>query len=129
MGTDLLLLFGRILLSVFFVVEAIDKIRRFKEWTQVVAEAGMPWPAAEMVLVITLLVLGSLSLVTGWQVRIGAILLIVFLIPTALLFESGGSSIKSVSLLGALLVLMAVGPGRFAIGATPTPPDAGVEAP
>ena len=121
MGTDLLLLLGRLLLAVFFVSEAVDKIRRFKEWTAFIAEAGMPFPAAEMVLVITLLVLGSASLITGWQVRVGAILLIVFLVPTALLFESNGSAIKSVSLLGALLLVLAVGPGQWAIGHSPQP--------
>ena len=75
---DVLLLIGRGLLAVFFVVEAIDKIRRFKEWTAVVAEAGLPFPAAEMALVVTLLVLGSVALLTGWQLRAGVICLIVF---------------------------------------------------
>ena len=116
MALDVLLLLGRVLLTTFFVVEAVDKVRRFKEWTAFIAEAGMPFPAAEMVLVITLLVLGSVSLLTGWQVRIGAVLLLVFLIPTALLFESSESAVKSVSLMGALLLLMAAGPGRFALG-------------
>ena len=128
MGTDLLLLLGRLLLAVFFVSEAVDKIRRFKEWTAFIAEAGMPFPAAEMVLVITLLVLGSASLITGWQVRVGAILLIVFLVPTALLFESSGSAVKSVSLLGALLLVLAVGPGQWALGHSPQP-GATVDAP
>ena len=99
---------GRFLLAFFFVAEAIDKIRRFQEWTNVIAEAGMPFPAAEMVLVITLLVLGSASLISGWKIRIGAILLIIFLVPTALLFEPTGAAIKSVSLIGALLLVMAL---------------------
>ena len=112
---DVLLLIGRGLLAVFFVVEAIDKIRRFKEWTAVVAEAGLPFPAAEMALVVTLLVLGSVALLTGFQLRAGVICLIVFLIPTALFFESSSGAVKCVSLIGALLILMAVGPGRFSL--------------
>ena len=119
MGTDLLLLLGRLMLAVFFVSEAVDKVRRFREWTEFIAEANMPFPAAEMVLVITLLVLGSASLITGWHVQIGAALLIVFLVPTALLFEPSGSAVKSVSLLGALLLLMAAGPGQWSLGGTP----------
>lgn len=117
---DVLLLLGRLLLSVFFVAEAVDKIRRFGFWSSFVRNAGMPFPAAEMVLVITLLVLGSASLITGLQVQVGAVLLLVFLIPTALLFESRDAAIKSVSLAGALLLLMATGPGRWAVGATPS---------
>lgn len=118
MTNDVLLLAGRLLLAVFFVSEAVDKIRRFSEWTAFVAEAGMPFPAAEMVLVIVLLVLGSLSLITGWRVHIGATLLVIFLVPTALLFESTGASIKSVSLIGALLLISAAGPGQLALGAS-----------
>ena len=33
MKNDVLRLAGRILLAVFFIAEAIDKIRRFQEWT------------------------------------------------------------------------------------------------
>ena len=120
MKTDVLLLIGRLLLSVFFISEAVDKIRRFNEWTEFVAKAGMPFPAAEMVLVIVLLVLGSLSLLSGWKVNIGATLLVIFLLPTALLFESAGASVKSVSLIGALLLIMATGPGQLALG-VPSP--------
>lgn len=120
MNKDVLLLVGRLLLAVFFVSEAVDKIRRFSEWTAFIADAGMPLPAAEMVLVIVLLVLGSLSLVTGWRTQLGATLLVIFLVPTALLFESTGASIKSASLIGALLLVMATGPGRLALGAGAT---------
>ena len=116
MTHDLLLLAGRLLLAVFFVHEAADKIRRFSQWTAVIAKAGMPLPAAEMVLVIVLLVLGSLSLITGWNIQIGATLLVLFLVPTALLFESTDASIKSVSLIGALLFVIATGPGQLALG-------------
>lgn len=117
MFRDVLLLVGRLLLSVFFVTEAADKILHFQQWVDFIDQAGMPLPEAEMGLVITLLVLGSLSLVTGWKVRIGALLLVIFLVPTALLFESGAGQIKSVSLMGALLVLMAHGAGRLALTA------------
>ena len=75
-----------------------------------------------MVLVIVLLVLGSMSLITGWRVHIGATLLVIFLVPTALLFEAKGASIKSVSLIGALLLIIAAGPGQLALGAS-TPED------
>ena len=118
MKNDVLLLIGRLMLSVFFVAEAFDKIDRFQEWTEFIAKANMPFPEAEMVLVIALLVLGSACLITGWKLKIGSIMLVVFLVPTALLFEPASSAIKSVSLIGALFLIMASGPGRFALGGT-----------
>ena len=115
MGEDIQRLLGRLLLSVFFVSEATDKIRHFEQWVTFIAEAGMPAPEAEMALVVVLLVLGSLSIITGWKVRLGAGLLMIFLIPTALLFESGSGQIKSIALLGGLLLVMVGGAGRLAL--------------
>ena len=113
-----MLLLGRLLLSVFFVVELVDKLRRFSYWKGVIATAGMPLPAAELGLVIALLALGSASLISGWKVQIGATLLLIFLVPTALIFETRSSAIKSLSIGGALLLVMATGPGRWALDAT-----------
>ena len=95
------------------MVEAVDKVRRFKARTAFIAEAGMPFPAAEMVLVITLFRRGRCSPAGRYALSCAVAGL---LIPTALLFESSESAVKSVSLMGALLLLMAAGPGRFALG-------------
>jgi uncharacterized membrane protein YphA (DoxX/SURF4 family) len=42
MPPDLLLLASRLLLASFFVVEGVDKVRRFRFWTGVVRDAGLP---------------------------------------------------------------------------------------
>jgi putative oxidoreductase len=61
-------------------------------------------------------------LILGYFARFGAFLLLVFLIPTTLIFHSNfGDQIqmimfmKNVSMFGGLLVLLAVGAGRFSL--------------
>ncbi len=112
---DAALLVGRLLLATWFVVELIDKIRRFDGWVEVVAKAGMPAPAAEMALVVVLLAVGSLSLVLGYRIRVGVGCLLLFLLPTALLFESPSGAVKAASIAGGLVLLGAVGPGAWSL--------------
>lgn len=112
-----LLLLARLLLSLHFAAELVDKIVRFEAWTATVAAAGMPLPSAEMALVVALLAIGTGALVTGWRLRAGVVALLVFSVPTALLFESGSGALKLVSICGGLLLLWATGPGPWALGA------------
>ena len=112
---DLLLLLGRLLLVAFFVVEGIDKVRRFRHWVEVVRAARMPAPAAEMALVVTLLAVGSITVALGAWTSVGVVCLLVFLVPTALIFESRGGAVRCVSIAGGLLLLLAVGPGRWSV--------------
>ena len=115
---DAWLLLARLLAMSFFAVELIDKIRRFWAWSDVVRQAGMPLPEAEMGLVVTLLSVGCLSLLTGYRLRAGIICLLVFLAPTALLFESSGGAIRCLSIAGGLIALAVAGPGRYHLAAS-----------
>jgi putative oxidoreductase len=117
MGRDLVLLCGRLLISVFFAVELVDKITRFGEWVEFLAASGMPAPAAEMALVVLLLSTGCVSLITGVRVRLGVACLLIFLVPTAALFESSAMAVKSISVAGGLVLLWVTGPGRLSLGA------------
>ena len=113
--TDAGLLLARLLTSSFFLVELIDKIRHFKEWSAVVRKVGMPLPEAEMGLVVALLATGCLSLLAGYRLRAGVTCLLVFLTPTALLFESSGGALRCASIAGGLLAIAIAGPGRYSL--------------
>ena len=112
-----LLLAARCLLAVHFGAELLDKILRFDAWTETVAAAGLPLPAAEMGLVVALLTVGTVTLVTGWRVRVGVAALLVFSLPTALFFESAHGALQLASIAGGLLMLWGTGPGAWSLEA------------
>ena len=66
--------------------------------------------------------LGGLSLLLGYKVKIGSILLILFLIPATLVFhnpianpEELNSFIKNIGLIGGLLMVIYAGAGALSI--------------
>lgn len=65
---------------------------------------------------------GSLSLLLGYQVKIGALLLIIFLIPATLMFhnfladgEQLNAFLKNVGLIGGLLMVIYTGAGAVSL--------------
>lgn len=65
--------------------------------------------------------LGGLAVIVGFQTRIAAALLILFTLGTAFLFHpfwvegEWNTFWKEISMIGGLLVLLAVGPGEFSV--------------
>ena len=84
----------------------------------------MPAPAAEMALVVALLVVGSITVALGVWTSVGVVCLLVFLAPTALIFESRAGAVRCISIAGGLLLLFATGPGQWSLDAllAPSPP-------
>ena len=96
----------RIVISSHFVFEWIDKIVRFHHWVKVISESGMPLPTAELILVIILLTIGCISIITGKYMLIGVCSLILFQLPTTILFESTSyEQFQSISIIGSLMYL------------------------
>jgi putative oxidoreductase len=104
-------LLARAMEASFFLYEGVDKIVRFHEWRAVIADAQLPVPDAQMALILALLWSGSLMLLSGWRARTGAMLLLIFQLPTTALFEfdlnNPTSMVKSAAVIGGLLLLMA----------------------
>jgi|GEM_PF-6216415 len=101
----------RIIVGGFFAWEAADKIRRFGEWVDFVAEAGMPAPTVQIAFIVFLLVVGTTLVALGRHARIGAAMLLLYLLPTMLLFMEPQTVAQMVPF-GVGLVLIAVkGPG------------------
>jgi putative oxidoreductase len=85
-------------------------------------DAGMPIAGFFLVSAILLELLGSLMLVLGYKAKIGALMLIVFLIPATLIFHlEFGDRIqvtqffKNLAILGGLLMPFALGSGYYSI--------------
>jgi putative oxidoreductase len=110
---------ARICLSLIFLNAGINHVMGFQKFVDTIASKGLPLPQVLEAGTIAFLLLGSLSLLLGYQTKIGAILIILFLIPATLLFHPIPSDLagflNNVALIGGLLMVVAYGPGLISI--------------
>ena len=111
---------GRVLMAALFVKAVPGKITDFSGTTDLIASKGIAEPLAGCLLAsaIICLIVGSLVFVFGSNTRLGASLLLVFLVPTTLIFHTfpvDGSFFMNLALIGALLTLT-----RSSAGAVPS---------
>lgn len=113
-------LVGRILLVLIFLNSGISKIGNFEGTTQYMAKFGMPYTSFFLFGAIVFELVGSVSIILGYFTRFGALLILLFLIPTTLIFHTNFSDriqmimfMKNVSMFGGCLLLFAAGPGRL----------------
>jgi len=116
------MLIGRILLVLIFVKSGIGKIENFEGTAQYMASQGMPYTNFFLVGAIFFELVGSITVILGYFARFGALLLLIFLIPTTLIFHNIFADpkmmihfMKNVSMFGGLLILLASGAGRFSL--------------
>jgi putative oxidoreductase len=115
-------LIGRILLVLIFLKSGVGKIENFQGTAQYMASYGMPYTNFFLVGAIFFELVGGITVILGYFARFGALLLLIFLIPTTLIFHNTFVDpkmmiqfIKNVSMFGGILVLLAVGPGRLSL--------------
>ena len=81
---------GRVLMAAVFVNALPSKLTDFGGTVAYIASKGIPAPLAAFLLAcaIAVLIAGSLLLVFGRNTTLGASLLLVFLVPTTLIFHT-----------------------------------------
>ena len=80
---------GRVLIATIFLMSAVgNKIPNFSSVAKVMESVGVPAPQLLLVGAIVFLVVGSLSVIVGYNARIGAGLLVVFLILASYYFHA-----------------------------------------
>jgi putative oxidoreductase len=116
------ILIGRILLVLIFLQSGIGKIMNFQGTAEYMAKFGMPYTNFFLIGAIFLELVGSITVITGYYARLGAFLLVIFLIPTTLIFHTNFPDpnqqihfMKNVSMFGGILVLLMVGAGRISL--------------
>ena len=115
-------LIGRTFLAVIFLQSAIGKIFSFAATQQMMADRGLPLPALLLLGNIVFQLVGGLSLILGYRTRWGALILILFLIPTTLVFHNvfvdPGEQIaflKNLALIGSLMMVSYFGAGPVSL--------------
>lgn len=116
---------GRALLSAIFIMSGIHKIMNFDDTAAQIAGQGLVLVPVILVAGILLELGGGLSVLLGCWARLGAIMLIIFLIPTTVIFHDFWSYqgeeqqnqmihfMKNVALLGGLLLIVGFGAGPW----------------
>lgn len=118
---------GRVLLSSIFVISGFNKILQFSGTVEMIRAEGLPWPTAFLVAAIVLEIVGGISLLTGTFARLGAILLLAFLLPVTFIMHDfwmleGAARqaqmahfLKNLSLTGALFMAIGAGAGAASV--------------
>ena len=118
---------GRVLLVGIFIMSAVgNKIPSFSQIAGYMASEGVPAPQVMLAGAIAFLIIGSVLIAVGYQARVGAALLLVFLVAATYFFhdfwtfddpaERQNQTIqfmKNASMMGAMLFIMANGAGAW----------------
>ncbi len=121
-------LFGRIIIGLVSIFEAIDSIVFFNDTKETLLKYNVEWSLNFlMVASILLLLIGGILVLIGYQANLGAILLILYWIPYICIvysFWNDPSDIQRVQLLmfmrmmayvGGLCIIAANGAGKYSI--------------
>ena len=110
---------GRFLISAIFIITGIQHLLHWHEKSASVASKGLPAPDLFLFLAVVLMIGGGVLLVSGTRTRLGAIALLVFLIPVTLLYHNFWAAapaeyqgqfiqfLKNLAIMGGLVVLLA----------------------
>jgi putative oxidoreductase len=116
-------LVARTFLSLIFVRSGIGKLFfDFAETQEQIAQAGVPLPWLMLIFTIAFQIIGGIAIILGYKAKLGAILLLIFIIPATLVFHNPAldpsQSIdfwKNLSIIGGLLMVAAFGAGSLSL--------------
>ena len=125
----ILAVLGRVMLCTIFFMSAVgNKIPHFSAVADLMAKKGIPAPQFMLVGAIVFLIAGSLSVILGYKARIGATLLLIFLVLATYYFhdfwhatddkekqEQMIQFMKNLGLMGAMLLIIANGTGPMSL--------------
>ncbi|MCP9836185.1 DoxX family protein [Cyanobium sp. N.Huapi 1H5] len=103
---------ARLLLCLVFLHAVIGKLTGFGAVAGMIAGRGIPLAPVLLAAAVALMVVGSVLVISGVRARLGAILLLLFLVPTTLLFHNDVADpqerialLKNLSIMGGLLLV------------------------
>ena len=101
-----------VLLCLVFVHAVIGKLTGLSGVAQMMAAKGLPLAPVLLVAAMALMAVGAVLVISGIRARLGAILLLLFLVPTTLIFHNDVADaqqriqlFKNLSIIGGLLLV------------------------
>ncbi len=123
-------LLGRIMITMIYLMSAVgNKIPKFTDVAGLMTSEGVPFPHIMLVGAIVFLMAGSLSVIAGYKARLGAALLLIFLVLATYFFHDFWNFegpeqqmqmiqfMKNLSLMGTMVFLIANGAGLMSLDA------------
>ncbi len=122
-------LVGRFLISIIFIMSGFSKIAMYSQMVGYAAAKGLPMAGAGIAVAAAVELLAGLAVLAGFQTRISAWLLFVYLVPATLLFhnfwamqgmeqqDNMAHFMKNLAIMGGLLILAANGAGGYSVDA------------
>jgi putative oxidoreductase len=117
---DILYLIGRIVVGGFFLMNAMNHLTKAEMMAGYAASKGVPAPKLAVVGTGVQLLVGGLMILLGWYLWVGALILVLFLVPVALVMHNFWTVqdaqtrmvettqfMKNLAIAGALLMVMA----------------------
>jgi putative oxidoreductase len=120
-------LIGRIFLSAIFIASGLGKIGDWDQTAGFMTAKGMPMVPLFLAAAIAFEVVGGLSVLLGYRARLGALMLIIFLVPATIIFHNPAGlegmeqqnqfihMMKNISLVGGLMIVMGLGAGPLSL--------------
>ncbi len=104
---------ARVLLCLVFIHAVIGKLTGFAGVAGAIAAKGLLLAPLLLVAAMALMAVGSALVISGWRSQLGAVLLLVFLVPTTLLFHGDVADageriqlLKNLAIMGGLLLVV-----------------------
>lgn len=123
-------LIGRILLSAIFMMSGAYKIYAFEDVLTRMRHEGIVATTFFAVAALLLEIIGGLSVLIGYRARVGAALLIIFIVPVTLIMhdfwqypegfvrqQQISDFVKNLAILGGLFIVLGLGSGPLSIDA------------
>lgn len=122
------LLVGRILYSMIFLMSGVMHVVKFSDTVGFAASKGVPMPGIGTFVATLLMLVGGLSVLLGYKAKIGAVLLVVFLVPTSFMMHNFwtisdpmmmqmemAAFMKNMSMAGGALIIAYFGSGPLSL--------------
>ena len=125
---DPILLIGRLLFSALFIMSGFGHFTKRKQMVPYARSSGVPAPEVGVPLTGVMILLGGLSVLLGYYPKVGAWLLVLFLIPTSIYMHrfwgledpataanQQAHFMKNMALAGAALMIAYFGTGPYSL--------------
>jgi putative oxidoreductase len=120
-NTKLVLLIGRIIAGLFYILAGVNNFVNLSSASGYAAFKGVPMPALAVMAASSLLVIGGVSILTGYQPVLGVSAIVLFLLPVTLIMHNFWSIdeaqaqvaevrsfLSNMGLIGSTLIFLAV---------------------